>query len=73
MHNKTNPEHYSRLNPEPITVIQSWNLSFELGNALKYIARCGNKPSESALDDLNKAVQYIHFEMAKIVKNKVNE
>ena len=35
------PPHYASLNPEPITVIENWNLLFHLGNAIKYIARAG--------------------------------
>lgn len=38
-----NPSHYTDLNPEPIEVIEEWNLGFHLGNALKYMARAGRK------------------------------
>lgn len=34
------PKHY-QLDPQPVKVIDSWGLSFELGNTLKYIARAG--------------------------------
>lgn len=56
---KINPSHYTKLSPEPITVIEAWKLGYHLGNALKYIARAGNKEGESTLDDLQKARWYI--------------
>lgn len=55
----TNPNHYKRLEPEPIAVIESWGLGFALGNAVKYIARAGAKPGESAASDLAKAAWYL--------------
>lgn len=55
----TNPDHYKRLSPEPIDVIESWSLGFALGNAIKYIARAGAKPGETAARDLAKAAWYL--------------
>ena len=51
------PQHYARLEPQPITVIEAWGLGFHLGNAVKYIARAGFKGS--AIEDLRKASWYI--------------
>lgn len=53
------PGHYSRLNPEPLTVIEAWGLGFHLGNVLKYIARAGYKAGETPLSDLKKARVYL--------------
>lgn len=53
------PDHYAKLTPEPIDVIESWNLSFPLASALKYIARAGKKPGNSEAQDLRKAVRYL--------------
>lgn len=41
--NPINPTHYNRLSPEPKDVIRSWELNFNLGNAVKYVARAGHK------------------------------
>lgn len=53
------PKHYSESGLEPVEVIQKWNLDFFTGNALKYIARAGRKPSEPEIKDLEKAVWYL--------------
>lgn len=50
---------------EAIKVIQAWDLGFELGSALKYIARAGKKQGEDALTDLHKAAKYLEFEIIK--------
>lgn len=63
---KTSPAHYSALVPEPITVIEGWDLGFCLGNAVKYLARAGRKPGESVLDDLRKVRWYVDREIARI-------
>ena len=44
---------------EAIKVIEAWGLNFNLGNALKYIARAGNKDGESREKDLTKAISYL--------------
>ena len=43
MSDAINPEHYSRLNPQPKDVIRAWGLNFNLGSAVKYISRAGHK------------------------------
>ena len=48
---------------EPRKVIKAWGLDWNLGNALKYIARCGKKANHSTLLDLEKAMTYIGFEI----------
>ena len=58
--NPINPTHYNRLSPEPKDVIRSWELNFNLGNAVKYVARAGHKGD--MVEDLKKAQQYIQFE-----------
>lgn len=59
----TGEAHYARLDPEPITVIESWGLNFRLGNALKYLSRAGHKPGASKESDLRKALWYINREL----------
>lgn len=60
------PTHYRDLDPEPITVIQAWKLSFCLGNVVKYIARAGRKDPAKHIEDLRKARQYLDFEIAAL-------
>ena len=38
--------HYQCLGIEPIDYINSHNFNFNLGNAIKYISRCGKKEGE---------------------------
>lgn len=52
------PAHYkSASGLEAIDVIEAFNLDFSLGNAVKYILRCGKK--DSAIQELQKARWYI--------------
>jgi hypothetical protein len=57
------PEHYTGY-PSGIECIQiTEHMSFNLGNALKYIWRCDLK--KDAIEDLKKAKWYIEREIAK--------
>ena len=60
-----NPAHYGGAdNPyEAIKVIDAWDLNFNLGNTVKYIARCGKKDDE--LQELEKAAWYLNNEIKK--------
>lgn len=59
------PDHYCKGKKyEPKDVIRSWNLNFNLGNAIKYIARAGKK--DDIVQDLRKAKQYLEFEIEAI-------
>lgn len=46
---------------EPKDVIRDWGLNFNLGSALKYIARTGRKGDP--VEDLEKAREYLAFEI----------
>ena len=59
-------EHYKNLNPQPIEVIENWELDFHLANVLKYISRAGKKEGESELKDLEKAKVYLDRKIHKI-------
>jgi hypothetical protein len=54
------PDHYTVTKIEPIDVIEEWKLGFNLGNAIKYIARADHKGSRD--QDLIKAANYIYRE-----------
>ena len=61
--NSIKPDYYNSY-PQgfrPIEVINSWGLGFELGNAVKYISRAGNKPGQSRVQDLRKAIEYLEL------------
>lgn len=53
---------------EPRKVIADWGLSFNLGNAVKYISRGGRKKTSTKVEDLMKAIHYIEFEIEEIEK-----
>ena len=58
------PDHYRRdTGHEAIDVIEAWGLGFNLGNAVKYIARCGRKDGASRREDLEKALWYLRREI----------
>lgn len=67
------PDHYGgKENPyEAIKVIEAWELNFSLGNVLKYINRSGKK-SKNPLEDLEKAAQYLDFEIKRMKNSKSN-
>jgi len=58
------PNHYHPDTVEAIEVIEAWNLSFNLGNVIKYIARCEHK--ENKEQDLKKALFYLQRELEKL-------
>lgn len=63
------PSHYCEGRKyEPKDVIRDWNLNFNLGNVVKYISRNGRKQNESSIKDLQKAQQYLDFEIEALGK-----
>lgn len=59
------PSHYAEGRKfEPKDVIRDWQLNFNLGNAVKYLARAGRK--DDIVQDLKKAQEYIQFEIDAI-------
>lgn len=65
MNKVSHPDYYGGvMNPyEAIKVIDAWKLDFSLGNAVKYISRAGKKSKECEIEDLEKAVWYIHHKI----------
>lgn len=59
------PAHYGGEDDpyEAIKVIEAWELGFNLGNAVKYIARAGRKPGVDRATDLKKALWYLEREV----------
>lgn len=54
---------------QPRKVIADWHLSFNLGNAVKYISRCGKKETSPKIEDLRKAIRYIEFEIEEFERS----
>ena len=59
--NVEHPSHYNQGKFEVIDVINDWKLNFNLGNAIKYIARADYK--NNAIEDLEKAMFYLNYEI----------
>ncbi len=59
------PDHYGgKDNPyEAIKVIEAWDLSFNLGNTVKYISRAEKKGA--VIEDLKKAAWYLEREIQR--------
>lgn len=57
--------HYEKTDYEPIKIINHYNLNFNLGNVIKYVLRAGKKAGNSKSQDLQKAIDYLMFELEK--------
>ena len=69
MNNQNTPQHYQGT-IQPIDLINAQNLNFNLGNVVKYVCRAGKKQGENILSDLEKAKNYINYEIERIKKNE---
>lgn len=65
--NNNTPSHYQGT-IQPIDLINAQNLNFNLGNVVKYVCRAGRKDGENILSDLEKAKNYIDFEIERVTK-----
>ena len=76
--NVNHPAHYTSGKIEVIDFIEDKELNFNLGNVVKYVARCGRKKSAGksmdakALEDLKKARWYIEREIATRTGGETN-
>ena len=59
------PPHYQG-SVQPIDLINAQNLNFNLGNVVKYVCCAGKKQGENILTDLEKAKDYINFEIERV-------
>lgn len=64
-YDQINPDHYRFPNGEEVIGITE-QLSFNLGNVVKYVARAGRKPEASVLTDLSKALWYLEREISRL-------
>ena len=63
------PTHYNYCVYECIDIIEALDLNFNLGNAFKYIWRCGYK--DDAVVELEKAKWYLEREIERIKVERV--
>jgi len=64
------PDHYNKGGIEVIDFIDAWDMNFERGSAVKYIARAGVKDPEKEIEDLEKAEWYINHEIIRLVEKR---
>ena len=62
------PSHYNQGKIEVIDAIEDWDLNFNLGNSVKYIAR--SKHKGKVKEDLEKAFWYIKREIQRLEGEK---
>ena len=62
----TNTPHHYQGSVQPIDLINAQDLNFNLGNVVKYVCRAGKKQGENILSDLEKAKDYINFEIERV-------
>ena len=68
------PNHYlGNTGHEVIDVIQAWDMNFNKGNAIKYIARSGRKNPAKTIEDLEKAIFYLNYEINSLKQEAKNE
>ena len=65
------PSHYCYSKYEPKDVIREWGLNFNLGSAVKYIARAVRK--DDIIQDLSKAKQFLEFEIEYLHKQRTEQ
>lgn len=70
--NVNSPKHYQGVKFQVIDAIEEFDLNFNLGNCLKYIARAGKKNPDKHLEDLSKALWYLNREIDNL-KSKNNK
>ena len=67
------PDYYNKGGIEVSDFIEAYDLNFNLGNVIKYIARAGNKPEEDRLTALKKAKIYLEREIARFISIKITD
>jgi hypothetical protein len=64
------PSHYTRGSIEVWDFIRDQNLSYHLGNVIKYTCRAGHKASNMKASDLKKAIHYLENELDNTTSTK---
>lgn len=64
-----NPSHYKFGKSEVIDIVE--NLTYNKGNAVKYLSRSGRKAIADEVEDLKKALWYVQREIDRLEKTRV--
>ena len=70
----TNPAHYRNgfsNGAEVIDITEA--LSYNRGNAIKYLARAGQKDPDKEIEDLEKALWYVKRELGRVIDKEYDE
>jgi hypothetical protein len=65
------PPHYTFGKFEVIDVIEDWKLNYNMGNAVKYVARAEYKGNKT--EDLQKAIWYLQREIDRFNREMQEE
>lgn len=61
--------HYQSGGIEPIDYINSHNFNFNRGCVIKYVSRAGLKDKSKEIEDLQKAIDYLNFEIERLSRD----
>jgi hypothetical protein len=68
------PQHYNFAEGyEVIDVVEAWELTYNLGSAVKYITRAGKKDITKKVEDLKKAMFHLDRQIKLWEKEKEKE
>lgn len=70
MSNVEHPAHYNVGKIEVIDAINEWQLGFDLGNVVKYVARAGHKDPDKTVEDLKKARFYLDDSIKRLTQEE---
>lgn len=63
------PDYYASGQIETKDFIRDKELNFFLGNVIKYVVRAGKKDKSKHIEDLEKAKNYLQFEIEHLKRN----
>jgi len=66
----TEPSYYSgtKYGYSARKVVEDFDLSYNVGTAVSYLLRAGKKEGNPAKQDIQKAINHLHFELDKLFK-----
>jgi hypothetical protein len=66
----TEPNYYSgkKYGYSARKVVEDFELSYNVGTAVSYLLRAGKKEGNPAEQDIQKAINHLHFELDKLFK-----
>ena len=66
----TEPSYYSgtKYGYSARKVVEDFTLSYNLGTAVSYLLRAGKKEGNPTEQDIQKAINHLHFELEKLYK-----